>query len=173
MKKTILTLLITLCPILSFANSYRYFESTEVNNATDEYSEYIATDSVDESISNLNSNRANIKKPAHQKKYSKGTFICTIEPMPSFPGGQAALKSYINKMIKYPANVYKQGKVIVSFIVEKDGSITNATILRSVDPALDKEALRVVKGMPNWLPGKKNGRNARIKCCVPVIFKLP
>ena len=173
MKKTILTLLITLCPILAFASDYRYLESTKVNNATDEYGEYFAPDSVDESISNLNSNQAKIKKHVHHKKYSEGTCICTIEPMPSFPGGQAALKSYINKMIKYPDNVYKQGKVIVSFIVEKDGSITNATVVRSVDPALDQEALRIIKGMPKWLPGKKNGRNARIKCCVPVLFKLP
>ncbi|MFW9608273.1 MAG: hypothetical protein ACMV14_07535, partial [Prevotella sp.] len=103
MKKTIITLLITLCPILAFASYYRYFESTVVNNATDKDSEYIAQDSVDESISNLNSNRAKIKKHVHHKKYSEGTCICTIEPMPSFPGGQAALMAYINKMIKYPA----------------------------------------------------------------------
>ena len=169
MKKTILTLLITLCPILAFASGYRYLESTKVNNATDEY----APDSVDESISNLNNNRAKIKKHVHHKKYSEGTCIYFVEPMPSFPGGQTALMAYINKMIKYPANVYKQGRVVVSFIVEKDGSITNATVVRSVDPALDQEALRIIKGMPKWLPGKKNGRNARMNFSLPVLFKLP
>ena len=172
MKKTILTLLIPLCPILAFASDYRYFESTEVNNATDKDSEYVAHDSVDESISNLNSNQAKIKKHVHHKKYSEGTCICTIEPMPSFPGGQAALMAYINKMIKYPANVYKQGRVVVSFIVEKDGSITNATIRRSVDPAFDREALRVISSMPKWIPGKNNGRKVRVRFNVPVQFKL-
>lgn len=63
--------------------------------------------------------------------------------------------------------------MVVSFIVEKDGSITNATVVRSVDPALDQEALRIIKGMPKWLPGKKNGRNARMNFSLPVLFKLP
>ena len=74
MKKTILTLLITLCPILAFASDYRYFESTVVNNATDKDSEYIVPDSVDESISNLNSNRAKIKKHVHHKKHNPITW---------------------------------------------------------------------------------------------------
>ncbi len=172
MKKTILTLLITLCPILAFASDYRYFESTVVNNATDKDSEYIAQDSVDESISNLNNNRAKIKKHVHQKKHNEEKVYEVVEQMPSFPGGQEALMTYINNNIKYPDEVYGQGRVVVSFIVEKDGSITNATIRRSVDSAFDREALRVISSMPKWIPGKNNGRNVRVRFNVPVQFKL-
>ncbi len=132
MKKTILTLLITLCPILAFASDYRHFESTEVNNATDKDSEYIAQDSVDESISNLNSNRAKIKKHVHQKKHNDEKVYEVIEQMPSFPGGQEALMTYINKELKYPVEVQENGihgTVTITFIVEKDGSITNARYL--------------------------------------------
>lgn len=172
MKKTILTLLITLCPILAFASDYRYFESTVVNNATDKDSEYIAQDSVDESISNLNSNRAKIKKHVHQKKHNDENIYEVVEQMPSFPGGQEALMAYINHNIKYPEEDCGQGRVIVSFIVEKDGSITNATIRRSVDPAFDREALRVISSMPKWIPGKNNGRKVRVRFNVPVQFKL-
>lgn len=172
MKKTILTLLITLCPILAFASDYRYFESTVVNNATDKDSEYIAQDSVDESISNLNSNRAKIKKHVHQKKHNEEKVYEVVEQMPSFPGGQEALMTYINHNIKYPEEDCGQGRVTVSFIVEKDGSITNATIRRSVDPAFDREALRVISSMPKWIPGKNNGRNVRVRFNVPVQFKL-
>ena len=172
MKKTILTLLITLCPILAFASDYRYFESTVVNNATDKDSEYIVPDSVDESISNLNSNRAKIKKHVHQKKHNDENVYEVVEQMPSFPGGQEALMTYINHNIKYPEEDCGQGRVIVSFIVEKDGSITNATIRRSVDSAFDREALRVISSMPKWIPGKNNGRNVRVRFNVPVQFKL-
>ena len=172
MKKTILTLLITLCPILAFASDYRYFESTVVNNATDKDSEYIVPDSVDESISNLNSNRAKIKKHVHQKKHNDEKVYEVVEQMPYFPGGVTALMTYINNNIKYPDEVCGQGRVIVSFVVEKDGSITNATIRRSVDPAFDREALRVVSSMPKWIPGKNNGRKVRVRFNVPVQFKL-
>ena len=172
MKKTILTLLITLCPILAFASDYRYLESTKVNNATDEYGEYFAPDSVDESISNLNSNRAKIKKHVHHKKHNDENVYEVVEQMPSFPGGQEALMTYINHNIKYPEEDCGQGRVTVSFIVEKDGSITNATIRRSVDPAFDREALRVISSMPKWIPGKNNGRKVRVRFNVPVQFKL-
>ena len=164
MKKTILTLLITLCPILTFASDYIYLESSDSNNTTDEYSDSIVPDSVDENISNLNSNQINKKKPVQE--------VCVVEQMPSFPGGYGALMSYINKNIKFPAKVCKQGRVVVSFFVEKDGSITNATIRRSVDSAFDREALRVISSMPKWIPGKNNGRNVRVRFNVPVQFKL-
>src|SRR5574344_656198 len=101
MKKPILTLLITLCPILAFASDYRYFESTDVNNAIDKDSEYIVPDSVDENISNLNNNQAKIKKHVHQKKNNDEKVYEVVEQMPSFPGGQEALMTYINKELKY------------------------------------------------------------------------
>lgn len=83
--------------------------------------------------------------------------------------------SYLSKNVKYPEEALKdnvQGRVIVGFIVEKDGSVSNAKIIRSVDSALDKEAIRIVMSMPKWTPGRQNGRNVRTKYNVPVNFKL-
>lgn len=98
-----------------------------------------------------------------------------VEQMPSFPGGPAALMKYLNDNVKYPVAAMEngvQGRVVVSFVVEKDGSITDVKVVRSVDPSLDKEASHVVKGMPNWIPGKQNGSAVRVKYNVPVVFRL-
>ena len=98
-----------------------------------------------------------------------------VEQMPSFPGGPAALMSYLSQNTKYPVVAQEngvQGRVVVSFVVERDGSITDVRVVRSVDPSLDKEATRVVKSMPNWIPGKQNGSTVRVKYNVPVSFKL-
>ena len=84
-----------------------------------------------------------------------------VEQMPSFPGGDKALLEYLSNNIKYPV-----------VVVEKDGSITDVKVVRSVDPSLDKEAARVVKSMPRWIPGKQNGSAVRVKYNVPVSFKL-
>lgn len=98
-----------------------------------------------------------------------------VEEMPSFPGGQGALMYFISSNLAYPATAREsiiQGRVIVGFVVERDGSISNVKVSRSVDPALDKEAMRVVKSMPKWKPGKQNGSAVRVKYTVPVIFRL-
>ncbi len=98
-----------------------------------------------------------------------------VEQMPQFPGGDAALFEYLSKNIKYPTIAEEngvQGRVIVTFVVEKDGSITDVKVVRSVDPSLDREASRVVKGMPHWIPGKQNGQAVRVKYTVPVTFRL-
>ncbi|MBR5919353.1 MAG: energy transducer TonB [Prevotella sp.] len=98
-----------------------------------------------------------------------------VEQMPQFPGGDAALMQYLSNNIKYPVVAQEngvQGRVVVSFVVEKDGSITDVKVVRSVDPSLDKEAQRVVKSMPKWIPGKQNGSAVRVKYNVPVSFKL-
>ena len=98
-----------------------------------------------------------------------------VEQMPSFPGGDKALLEYLSNNIKYPVVAQEngvQGRVVVSFVVEKDGSITDVNVVRSVDPSLDKEAARVVKSMPRWIPGKQNGSAVRVKYNVPVSFKL-
>jgi protein TonB len=111
-------------------------------------------------------------KQRHPEKF---TVYDTVEQMPSFPGGQSALFKYLSDEIIYPAvciNNKIQGRVIVSFIVERDGSITEAKIARSIDPALDKEALRVVRNMPNWIPGKRHGEKVRVKYTIPVTFRL-
>ena len=98
-----------------------------------------------------------------------------VEVMPSFPGGQAALFEWLSKNIKYPVVAEEngvQGRVIVTFVVERNGSITDVQVAKSVDPSLDKEAVRVVKAMPHWIPGKQNGSAVRVKFTVPVTFRL-
>lgn len=98
-----------------------------------------------------------------------------VEQMPSFPGGMGALMQYLSKSIKYPPIAEEngiQGRVICTFVVERDGSITDVRIAKSVDPSLDKEAQRVVKSMPHWIPGKQNGSAVRVKYTLPVTFRL-
>ncbi|MFR2733769.1 TonB family protein [Hoylesella buccalis] len=98
-----------------------------------------------------------------------------VEQMPSFPGGPSALMKYLSENVKYPVVAQEngvQGRVVVSFVVEKDGHITDVKVVRSVDPSLDKEAARVVRSMPSWIPGKQNGSAVRVKYNVPVSFKL-
>ena len=98
-----------------------------------------------------------------------------VEVMPSFPGGQGALFEWLSKNIKYPVVAEEngvQGRVIVTFVVERNGSITDVQVVKSVDPSLDKEAVRVVKALPHWIPGKQNGSAVRVKFTVPVTFRL-
>ena len=98
-----------------------------------------------------------------------------VEQMPQFPGGQVALYEFLTRSIQYPEEARKngvQGRAIVTFVVEKDGSISNARVVKSVDPSLDAEALRVINSMPKWNPGKQNGEPKRVKYAVPVMFKL-
>ena len=98
-----------------------------------------------------------------------------VEQMPSFPGGQAALFEFLSKNIRYPVVAEEngiQGRVIVTFVVERDGSITDVRVAKSVDPSLDKEAVRVTKSMPHWNPGMQNGGPVRVKFTLPVTFRL-
>lgn len=98
-----------------------------------------------------------------------------VEDMPEFPGGTAALLEYLRKNIKYPAICREnniQGRVIVSFVVNKDGAIVDPEVVKSVNPSLDKEAVRVISTMPNWKPGMQRGKAVRVKYTVPVNFRL-
>ncbi|MCH5310067.1 MAG: energy transducer TonB [Prevotella sp.] len=114
-----------------------------------------------------------IAEPEPPKEESK--VFDVVEEMPQFPGGPSALFEYLNKNMKYPVVAEEngvQGRVIVTFVVERDGSITDVKVVKSVDPSLDKEATRVVSSMPKWIPGKQNGSAVRVKYTVPVTFKL-
>lgn len=98
-----------------------------------------------------------------------------VEQMPQFPGGMQALMEYLSQNIKYPKEAMeaeKQGRVLVQFIVTKDGSVRAAQVLNHVDEALDAEALRVINAMPNWLPGRQNGEAVNVKYTVPISFRL-
>ena len=98
-----------------------------------------------------------------------------VEENPSFPGGQGALMQWLRDNIKYPVIAAEngiEGRVIVQFVVSKTGSISGVTVVRGVDPSLDKEAVRVVSAMPNWTPGKQNGTTVNVRYTLPVTFKL-
>ena len=112
--------------------------------------------------------------PAPKPEVSNKVFE-VVEEMPHFPGGAAALQAFLSSNTKYPVVAQEngvQGRVIVSFVVERDGSITDVRVVRSVDPSLDREASRVVRSMPRWSPGKQNGSAVRVKYTVPVVFRL-
>ncbi|PIF06596.1 MAG: energy transducer TonB [Draconibacterium sp.] len=98
-----------------------------------------------------------------------------VEDMPEFPGGPKALLSWIANAVKYPVIAQEngiQGKVYVNFVVGKNGSVSNATVARSVDPSLDQEALRVINSMPKWNPGKQRGKPVNVSYTVPINFVL-
>ena len=109
------------------------------------------------------------------KESAEGKVYDVVDEMPQFPGGPSKLFEFLAKNIRYPAEAEKAGavgRVIVSFVVEKDGSISNAKAVKAIHPALDAEALRVINSMPNWTPGKKNGEDTRVKYVVPITFHL-
>lgn len=116
-----------------------------------------------------------IAEPEPPKHEEENKVFDIVEQQPLFPGGPAALLKYLSEHTKYPVVAQEngvQGRVTVQFVVEKDGSISDVHVLRGVDPSLDKEAVRVVKSMPRWTPGKQNGINVRVNYRVPVLFRL-
>ena len=128
----------------------------------------------DESGEVLKAKEVIATEPVKPKEEENKVFD-VVEQMPSYPGGMGALMQYLSSNIKYPAIAEEngiQGRVICTFVVERDGSITDVRIAKSVDPSLDKEAMRVVSKMPRWIPGKQNGSAVRVKYTVPVTFRL-
>ena len=128
----------------------------------------------DESGEVLKAKEVLVTEPVKPKEEENKVFD-VVEQMPSFPGGTAALMAYLQKAIKYPPVAEEngiQGRVICTFVVERDGSVTDVRIAKSVDPSLDKEAQRVVSAMPKWIPGKQNGQSVRVKYTLPVTFRL-
>ena len=98
-----------------------------------------------------------------------------VEEMPAFPGGEKALLEYVFKNIKYPQIAREtgiQGRVFVGFVVEPDGSVSNVKILRGIGGGCDEEAMRVIKSLPKWKPGKQRGKAVRVSYQIPVVFKL-
>ena len=109
-----------------------------------------------------------------ERKDTINVYDC-VEQMPSFPGGTQKLKEFIEENLRYPKELEEscvQGRVIVRFIVERNGKLSNVKVVKSVHPALDKEAIRIVKLMPRWIPGRQNGITVRVKCYIPIIFRL-
>ena len=154
----------------------------EVSDGDDLEAMYVGYESIKISVNKAFSEAGN-KYPMPLKKESNAEGEASnsnkaydvVDEMPQFPGGPSKLFEYIAKNIRYPAEAEKAGvvgRVIVSFVVEKDGSVSNAKVVRSINPALDAEALRVINGMPKWTPGKQNGEATRVKYVVPVNFRL-
>ena len=117
---------------------------------------------------------APVEAPVEEEE--EEVIFVVVEKMPEFPGGQQALFKYLSENVKYPVIAQEngiQGRVICQFVVNKDGSIVDVEVVRSGgDPSLDKEAVRVIKSMPKWKPGKQRGKAVRVKYTVPVNFKL-
>lgn len=113
---------------------------------------------------------------AESPESEEDVVFVVVEQMPQFPGGQQALFNFLGENMKYPRIAKEnhiEGRVLCSFVVEKDGSISNVTVVRSGgDPSLDKEAVRLLKSMPKWVPGKQNGKLVRVKYTVPLNFRL-
>ena len=104
-----------------------------------------------------------------------GEIFMIVEEMPEFPGGPEALQRYLSQSVRYPVIAQEngiQGRVYIQFVINQNGEVTNATILRGVDPSLDREALRVVEAMPKWKPGKQRNRPVRVSYTVPINFVL-
>ena len=96
-----------------------------------------------------------------------------VEKMPSFPGGSEALKEYLKKNTRYPnPDACIQGRVVVVFVVDEKGNLSDVKVARSVEPSLDAEAVRVVKSMPRWNPGMQNGKAVKVRYTLPVTFRL-
>ena len=109
------------------------------------------------------------------KEAEQGDVFQVVEEQPMFPGGMGEMMKFLQTNIKYPEQAKSngvQGRVIVQFVVNKEGSISNDTVVRSVDPMLDAEAIRVVRSMPNWTPGKQRGEAVRVRFTLPVTFRL-
>ena len=110
-----------------------------------------------------------------EEEIQEAEIFTIVEEMPEFPGGMNKLGEYLAKNIKYPQMAREtgiQGRVFITFVVEKDGSVTNVQVLRSLGGGCDEEAVRVVKSMPKWKPGKQRGKPVRVSYNLPVNFKL-
>lgn len=118
---------------------------------------------------------ADLKQVVVQAKPEPEQVFDMVEQMPSFPGGQEALMKYIGNHLRYPAIAQEQGvqgRVICQFVVGKDGQVRDVVVVRTLDPSCDKEAVRVLSGMPKWIPGKQNGKAVAVKYTVPIVFRL-
>jgi len=153
-------------------------EDKQVKNQEDVLENEAAVGAVDITEGTNDLNKIAIKEEviAAPKVEEEGPVsIAMVEQKPEFPGGEAAMYKWLGDNIVYPSAASEegvQGRVVVEFVVGKDGSISNVKVVSPRHPALDKEALRVVKAMPNWLPGRNNGQPVKVTYTLPVTFKL-
>ncbi|MDY3848166.1 MAG: energy transducer TonB, partial [Prevotella sp.] len=184
--KALVMLPIAACAVVAFASPAVERTTMDIERETESAIESLNV--TDVSQDNGKSKKM-VKSQVSQKSIEKGSQKSTsidkqkdntkvydvVDKMPSFPGGNAALFEYLSNNIQYPKVAEEnrmEGRVIVTFVVEKDGSISNAKLARSVSEELDAEAIRVVSSMPKWQPGSQNGEPVSVMFTVPVIFRL-
>ena len=117
----------------------------------------------------------NTTATAQNKKTSNDKVFEKVEDMPEFPGGEQAMMDFVAKNVQYPKEAMEKeisGRVLVGFIVEKDGSISETEVVKGIGGGCDEEAVRVVKAMPKWKPGKQKGKPVRVHFMLPLTFKL-
>lgn len=169
-------IILVILAILVIGCVYAFMKCQENDEAIEKTAPNIET-TVEENVQkqgaeqNVNNEQQNnnTSQESQEKVYD------VVEVMPSFPGGQSALMQYLGNNIQYPVEAQEngvQGRVIISFVVENDGGISHVKVAKSADPALDREAMRVVETMPKWIPGKQNGECVRVRYSVPVVFRL-
>ncbi len=149
-------------------------DNTEIEEETIQSSE-ATTEAVSGPSSNVRGPVAPVGPVATEEEGDEMEVFQVVEQMPMFPGGEQALNDWLSKNLKYPSIAQDngiQGRVLVSFVVNKDGSVVEPQVMKSVEASLDKEALRVVKAMPKWNPGKQRGKPVRVRYILPVLFRL-
>ena len=156
MKKLLFILIITAVwgNLSAQLKTYKYHDNTAITQAY--RGEALSTKIVE--------SKNGVIEVEEEKPYD------AVEQMPTFPGGEAELMKFIRDNLRYKEGI--QGRVILRFVVTKTGAIDNITVLRSLDPACDEEAIRLIKSMPRWIPGKQNGNNVPVYYTLPVVFKL-
>ena len=156
----------------------KFDESKQVENGVvsdDSFAHVSETEKVTLAVKNTAEIGEKAVESSDPKKVFTGKVYDLVDEMPSFPGGLEELYKWIGSNVQYPAiaiDICIQGTVIVAFIVEPDGSVSNAKLVRSVDPCIDQEALRLVGQMPKWNPGKRAGVPVRVRYCLPIKFKV-
>lgn len=152
-------------------------EDKQVKNQSDvlENEAQLGTVDISEGVNDLNKVEVKEQVIAEPVVDDEPVSIAMVEQKPSFPGGEAAMYAWLSNNIVYPPAASEegvQGRVVVEFVVGKDGSITNARVVRTRHPALDREALRVIQAMPRWIPGRNNGQPVKVTYTLPVTFRL-
>ena len=155
----------------------KFDESEQVENGVisdDSFAHASETEKVTSAVKSATEAGEITAESSDPKKVFTGKVYDLVDEMPSFPGGLEELYKWIDNNVQYPAVARENGigRVIVKFIVEKDGSLSDSTVIRSVHPIVDSEALRLVGQMPKWNPGKRAGIPVRVRCCLPIKFKL-
>lgn len=153
---------------LFLRDHFQLFLNPNKGSVADQYKES-ASDMGNEASQSPFDNLSSSHSDSNSKVYD------VVEEMPQFQGGPSALFEYLSRAVRYPAQAEAngiQGRVLCSFVVEPNGSISNVKVIKSVDPSLDKEAIRVISSMPKWIPGKYNGTPVRVNYSAPVTFRL-